>query len=295
MPALRFAVVDVFTARRFAGNPLAVVLGADALDTAQMQTVAREFGFSETSFVLRPDDPAHDARVRIFTPTTEVPFAGHPNIGTAFVVAREAEAVPARLLFEEAAGLVALDVLVEAGAVQGARLTAPERLSTGPAYPVADVAAALHLDAGDVTTAVHPPMVASVGLPFLVVEIASRAALRRARPDAAAFARLLPGGGLDAIYLYTRDCAPEDGAVDWTARMFAPSDGVAEDPATGSATAALAALLASLDDGFTGRPLRVAQGIDMGRPSLLEPWVEPDGTVRLAGRCVAVMAGTIEI
>ena len=295
MPTLRFAVVDVFTERRFAGNPLAVVLGADALDTAQMQTVAREFGFSETSFVLRPDDPAHDARVRIFTPTTEVPFAGHPNIGTAFVVARAAQPAPARLLFEETAGLVAIDVLAEGGPVTGARLTAPERLSTGPAYAVGDVAAALHLDAADITTVLHPPIAASVGLPFVVVEIASRAALRRARPDAAAFARLLPGGGLDAIYLYTRDLAPEDGAVDWTARMFAPGDGVAEDPATGSATAALAALLASIDAGFKERPLRVAQGIDMGRPSLLEPIVEQDGTVRLAGRCVAVMDGMIEV
>jgi trans-2,3-dihydro-3-hydroxyanthranilate isomerase len=157
------------------------------------------------------------------------------------------------------------------------------------------VAAALHLDVAEIATALHPPMAASVGLPFVVAEIASRAALARARPDAAVFARIMAGEALDAIYIYTRDLAPQDGAVDWTARMFAPSDGVAEDPATGSATAALAALLASRDASFAARPLRVAQGVDMGRPSLLEPEVARDGAVRLAGRCIAVMAGTITV
>ena len=295
MPVLQFSVVDVFTRTRFAGNPLAVVLEADALRTDQMQAVAREFGFSETAFVLRPENPGHDARVRIFTPATEVPFAGHPNIGTAFVVGRRAESPPQRLAFEEAAGLVVLDVLAEGGEVTGARLTAPEPLSTGRVYAPSEVAAALHLDVADVATALHPPMAASVGLPFVMVEIGSRAALARARPDAAVFARIMAGEVLDAIYLYTRDLAPQDGAVDWTARMFAPADGVAEDPATGSATAALAALLASRDAGFAGRALRVAQGVDMGRPSQLEPEVAPDGTVRLAGRCVAVMDGTITV
>jgi trans-2,3-dihydro-3-hydroxyanthranilate isomerase len=295
MPRLRFAVTDVFTTRRFCGNPLAVVLGADGLDTAQMQAVAVEFGFSETIFVMRPENPAHSAKVRIFTPATEVPFAGHPNIGTAFVVARESAAPPARLVFEEAAGLVPLDILSDGGTVTGARLTAPEALSTGATYPRAAIAEALHLDVADIAATLHEPMVASVGLPFVMVEIASREALRRARPDAAAFARLLPGDGLDAIYLYTRDLASEDGTVDWTARMFAPSDGVAEDPATGSATAALAALLAALDPAFRDRPLTVAQGVDMGRPSLLEPMVASGGAVTLAGRCVPVMRGDIEL
>ena len=295
MPVMQFSVVDVFTETRFAGNPLAVVLDADALRWDQMQAVAREFGFSETAFVLRPRDPDHDAAVRIFTPTTEVPFAGHPNIGAAFVVARRAVEPPLRLAFEERAGVVVLDVLVEGGAATGARLTAPEPLSTGRVYGLSEVAAALHLGTDDIASAVHPPMAASVGLPFVVVEVASRAALARARPDAAAFARLTTGEPLDAIYLYTREVAEQDGAVDWTARMFAPADGVAEDPATGSATAALAALLASRDATFAGRPLRVAQGVDMGRPSLLEAEVSSDGAVRLAGRCVAVMDGAITV
>lgn len=295
MAVYPFSVVDVFTETRFAGNPLAVVLEADALTPAQMQAVAREFGFSETAFVLRPADPAHHARVRIFTPTTEVPFPGHPNIGTAFVVAGRAARPLPHLMFEEAAGLVAIHVLRAGETVVGARLKAPERLSADRAFEAEAVGSALHLAPNDIAATLHRPVMASVGLPFLVVEIASRAALARARPDAAAFAALMAGEAIDAIYLVTRETITADGAVDWTARMFAPADGVAEDPATGSATAALAALLASRDAHFAGRVLRVAQGVDMGRPSLLEPEVLSDGTVRLAGRCVAVMDGMITV
>ncbi len=290
-----FNVVDVFTETRFAGNPLAVVHDADALKPAQMQAVARESGFYETAFVLRHAAPAHDARVRIFTPTTEVPSAGHANIGTAFVVAGRAARPPQRLMFEESTGLVALEVLRENEMVVGAQLTGPERLSTGRAFVPEAAASALHLTPDDIAATLHPPMMASVGLPFPVVEIAGRAALARARPDAAAFAALVAGEVLDAIYLYTRETAAADGAVDWTARIFAPADGVTEDPAVGSATAALAALLASRDARFAGRVLRVAQGIERGRPSLREPEVLSDCMVRLAGRCVSVMDGMITV
>src|ERR1700722_12381307 len=129
----RYVTVDVFTDRAFGGNPLAVVLDAGALSTAQMQAIAVEFNYSETTFVLPPRDAAHDAQVRIFTVTGELPFAGHPNVGTAFVLATQAAKPPVRLMFEEAAGVVAVDILTEAGTVVGAELTAPRPPTRLPA------------------------------------------------------------------------------------------------------------------------------------------------------------------
>jgi trans-2,3-dihydro-3-hydroxyanthranilate isomerase len=292
---LTYHTVDVFTRTRFGGNPLAVVLDADALTTDEMQAVAREFNYSETSFVRRPADQRHTAEVRIFTPTTEVPFAGHPNVGTAFVLAsREGTSRSEEFLFEEKAGLVRARVIRDQGRVDQIQLTAPQKLSGGRSFDLKDVAACLSLTAADVATSLHAPRIASVGLPFLVVEIASREALAHARPKAEAFERILPIDGADAIYLYCREPDGRDGDVDFTARMFAPSDGVPEDPATGSATAATCALIASLE-GAAQRGFRIAQGMDMGRPSLLMAEVDEDGTVRIGGACVSVMTGTLTV
>src|SRR3984957_11467556 len=124
----RYITVDVFTDRAFGGNPLAVVLDASGLSTAQMQAIASEFNYSETTFVLPPQEPAHDAQARIFTVRSEIPFAGHPNVGTAFVLPRWAETPPARLLFEEKAGLVLVEILPEQGKVVSTELTAPQPL-----------------------------------------------------------------------------------------------------------------------------------------------------------------------
>jgi trans-2,3-dihydro-3-hydroxyanthranilate isomerase len=288
---LAFHTVDVFTATRFGGNPLAVVHDADALSDAQMLAITREFNYSETTFLCRPTDAAHTARVRIFTPGGEVPFAGHPNIGTAFVLAHlPAHRTATRFLFEEAAGLVPLTIQRDGDSVTATRLTAPRPLTTGPDCDTATVAACLDLAPADIATTRHPPRSASVGLPFLVAEIATRAALSRARGVAQAFAALPPDAPR-MIFLYTRDLAPADGAVDLTARMFAPFDGVPEDPATGSATAAACGMLAAL----TGQPsFRVAQGIDMGRPSLLTVDVDATG-IHLGGSSVPVMAGTLTV
>ena len=125
----RYVTVDVFTNRAFGGNPLAVVLDAQGLTTAQMQAVATEFNYSETTFVLPPREAGHDAQVRIFTPVRELPFAGHPNVGTAFVLATIAREPKPRLLFEEEAGLVPVDIVREQGRVVNAELTAPQPLS----------------------------------------------------------------------------------------------------------------------------------------------------------------------
>ena len=292
----RYVTVDVFADRPFGGNPLAVVLDAGGLSTAQMQAVAGEFNYSETTFVLPPSDPRHTAQVRIFTPRSEVPFAGHPNVGTAFALARAAAGrqLGRDLVFEEAAGLVSVRLIEEAGAIVGAELTAPETLSRRDETDTAAVAACLGVDPSAIRIAVHRPLVVSVGLPFLVAELASRAELRAARPVADAHARLLPPLGVDALYVYTRDAETPGCAIQ--ARMFAPLDGIAEDPATGSATAALAALLATL--GRSDLSLEVAQGVEMGRPSRLSARVETrDGrtSVRVGGRCVPVMQGQFHL
>ena len=296
----RYITVDVFTDRAFGGNPLAVILDAGRLSTAQMQAIASEFNYSETTFVLPPQDPAHDAQVRIFTVRSEIPFAGHPNVGTAFVLATQAAKPPARLLFEEKAGLVPVEILIEGGKVVGAELTAPQGLKKLTQLTAEQTAACASLAAADIRTDRHPPQIVSVGLPFLVAELASRDALRRARPDADAFARTLPCDGSDAVYLYTRD-VPTTEACDLQARMFHPgSSGLSEDPATGSATAAAAALLADVSGERDGElKLRIGQGVDMNRPSLLLTRVrKANGVVmstHVGGACVQMMEGTFRL
>src|SRR3981081_3625493 len=163
----RYITVDVFTGRAFGGNPLAVVLDAGGLSTAQMQAIASEFNYVETTFVLPPRDAAHDAQVRIFTVTKELPFAGHPNVGTAFVFARQAKKPPERLRFEEGAGLVPIENLTEQGRVGGAELTAPQPLSRMTRFSAEQVAACISLPAADIRTDRHPPQIVSVGMPFL--------------------------------------------------------------------------------------------------------------------------------
>jgi trans-2,3-dihydro-3-hydroxyanthranilate isomerase len=291
-----FVTVDVFTDRQFGGNPLAVVPHAEGLSTEQMQAIANEFNLSETTFVLPPKDPANTAEVRIFTPKREMLFAGHPNVGTAFVVGRR-RGSNAPLVFEEKAGLVPLDLLDEGSTIVGARLTAPQPLRRGAEVAAEIVAEACELATEEIETARHIPCVAGCGTVFLFAEVRSRQALERALPRADVFRRHLPVDGAIGIHLYLRD--GEDG-IDIRARMFAPGHGVTEDPATGSANVALAGLLASLDPrSDLSLQVRIAQGVEMGRPSLLDASAEKRaGAVietRIGGRCIPVMAGTISI
>jgi trans-2,3-dihydro-3-hydroxyanthranilate isomerase len=297
----RYITVDVFTDRAFGGNPLAVVLDAGGLSTAQMQAIATEFNYAETTFVLPPRDAANDAQVRIFTPKQEVPFAGHPNVGTAFVLAARAAKSPARLKFEEGAGLVLVDILQEAGRVVGAELTAPQTLRKLSQFSAEQAAGCGSLSAADIRTDRHPPQIVSVGMAFLVAELNSRDALRRARPDAAAFARTLPCDGAFAVYFYTSDVPTAEQPLDLQARMFFPgSSGLIEDPATGSATVAAAAMLADLaGEGDGELKLRIGQGVDMGRPSLLlTRVVKANGAIvsaHVGGGCVEMMEGTFRL
>src|SRR5437879_3595100 len=201
----RYITVDVFTDRAFGGNQLAVVLDAGGLSTAQMPAIATEFNYSETTFVLPPRDKANDAEVRIFTPVRELPFAGHPNVGTAFVLASIAKEPKPRLLFEEQAGLVPVDIRREQGRVVSTELTAPQPLSRLSQLSAADAASCISLSAEDIKVDRHAPQIVGVGTPFLVIELHSRNALKRARPDAAAFARTFPRDGAFSAWFYTRD------------------------------------------------------------------------------------------
>lgn len=297
----RYVTVDVFTDRAFGGNPLAVVLDAEGLSTVQMQSIAREFNYSETTFVLPPREKDHDAEVRIFTVNAEIPFAGHPNVGTAFVLASRAKTLPAQLQFEEKAGLVAIEIVSDQGRVVSAELTAPQPLKRLTAFSAEQAAACLTLSAADVRTDHHPPHIISVGLPFLCVELASREALRKAKPNADAFWHIFPVDDADAVYFYTREVPPSEAPLDMQARMFHPgSSGLSEDPATGSATVAAAALFAELEGTSDGElKLRIGQGYDMGRPSLLLTRARKQGgkvvSAHVGGGCVFMMEGTIEV
>ena len=296
----RYATADVFASEPLSGNPVAVVLDAEGLTAAQMQALAAEFNYVETTFVMPPADPAHTAHVRIFTPDREVPFAGHPNIGTAFLLAREQVVaggqLPEHFMFEEAAGLVSIALLHEGGTVVGADLLSPQPLERYAEVKVEQAAACLGLTVEDVRTDAHAPQVVSVGLPFLVIELASREALRRTRPDRRAYDALFPLDGARSVYAYAPD--PEGGRAssecDLHSRMFTWR--LVEDPATGSATAALTALLADLRG--TDVRLRVRQGEDMARPSTLLTRTVRDGTgirAHVGGRCAAMFAGTFDL
>jgi trans-2,3-dihydro-3-hydroxyanthranilate isomerase len=306
MDNVAYITVDVFSNERFSGNQLAVIPDARGLSDTQMQKIAAEFRYSEVTFVLPPQDAANTAHVRIFTPTMEIPFAGHPNVGTAFVLGNRPEIFGKTagdvLRFEEKAGLVEATLLRDdKGRLAGAGILAPQPLSLGPEVDCETIARCASIAAGDIRTDIHAPVIASVGLPFAVAEVTGRETLARACPNTAAFAeagrRFSPEDDQFALFLYTR--LPEN---PWhlRARMFAPLDDVIEDPATGSASGALSALLTSLQpESDLDVNITIEQGVEMGRRSLIDLTMRKSAglihSVRIAGRCVAVMSGTISL
>jgi trans-2,3-dihydro-3-hydroxyanthranilate isomerase len=299
---LNFVTVDVFTDTQFAGNPLGVVLNAQGLSGGQMQAIAAEFNLAETTFVLPPKDAAHTAEVRIFTPRFEMPFAGHPNVGTAFALARigtsygraiDGESV----IFEEKAGLVPISILKEGTTVTGARLASPQPLTLGAQIPTDLIASACSLAVDDIESRNHPPLIASCGAPFIVAELKGRERLAAATARTDVFVRDISTLPVTSLFVYTR--VAESG-LDIRARMFAPHHGIPEDPATGSANVALIGLLAHLRPEPNLRISKaIAQGVEMGRPSLLLAEAEKTKGIVTAtyigGRCVPVMSGTLEL
>ena len=295
----QYYICDVFTETRFGGNPLAVVPNAQGLSTEQMQKIATEFNFSESTFVFAAEH-GNTRKVRIFTPTIEVPFAGHPNVGTAFTLATLGELgeLPEviEIVFEEEAGLVPITIRNEVGKAIWSELRAPEAISIGKTVSVELIAEVLNLSTEDICVNTHAPQVASVGLPFLIVELKSREALKKAHINLMALDKIVEQGITPDIHLYFRS----DGEFDIRARMFAPLDGVPEDPATGSANCALVGMLSHYDERSEGSfSWRIAQGVEMGRESILEARASKHSNsvtnVWIAGRCVMVAEGFIAV
>lgn len=298
----RYAILDVFTDTPLAGNPLAVVLDAEGLDDARMQAIAAEFNLSETVFVLPATRPAHRATLRIFTPTRELPFAGHPTVGTAVLLALEdfgAENadLDAVLLLEEKVGPVRAAV-----ALRGER--AGHAIFDLPALPHPHdvrldrerIAAALGLSTGEIGFENHQISSFGAGVPYLFVPLRNLEAMSRARPLDGHWAEAFPGG--ISAYLYTRET--EGLARSFHARMFWRGHGFVEDPATGSAVAALAGVIGHFDRPTRGTHRHVIeQGFEMGRPSLIELECDIEGghlrAARIGGDAVLVARGTLEI
>ncbi|MFM8394953.1 MAG: PhzF family phenazine biosynthesis protein [Acidobacteriota bacterium] len=306
----RYYTADVFTTSRFGGNQLAVItdaVGPDAvaLTTHQMQQIAREFNYSETVFILPARDTSCLCRLRIFTPDEELPFAGHPTIGAAFILARtgrlDFKAGRARVLLEEGAGPVPVEIDAEGdgdGAFH-ATLTAPQLpVHRQVDLSITDLARLIGVDPSEILTGHFSPEAVSCGLPFLFIPLSSLAAIGRVVLDLEVWRRSLAGTWAPMLALFSFG-STHPGA-DLHVRVLCPGLGITEDPATGSAAAALGGYLASRHSLATGS-LRwtIEQGIEMGRPSSLEIAVDKlEGSivaVRVGGSAVAVMNGEIEV
>lgn len=295
----RFFTLDVFTEKRFAGNPLAVVLEPDGLDTAAMQTIAREFNLSETVFVFPPDDPAHRAKLRIFTPATELPFAGHPTVGTAVLLGRIDGGSNARdFVLELGIGPVRCRVK-PAGSEGGRAVFDLPKLPQDIGAPADDatIAAALGIDAGEIGFEGMRAARWSAGAPYSIIPVRSYDVIRRCRINPGHWKGAFGFDDHSAAFVICRETA--DAGHAFHSRMFAPGAGISEDPATGSAAAALAGYLAmreSYPDGT--HALVIEQGYEMGRPSLMELTLKIAGGkltgAAIGGGAVTVSEGTIE-
>jgi trans-2,3-dihydro-3-hydroxyanthranilate isomerase len=302
MRRLHYHLVDVFTDRAFGGNPLAVVTNGRGVDDATMQAVAKEFNLSETTFVLPPDDPRHDWRVRIFTPGSELPMAGHPTVGTAFVLARE-HLIPrggreSNIVFEEGVGPVPVRVEFEGGEPSFAEMSQPLPTFGPRLEDRAAVAGMLSLEGSDLEPDL-PVEVVSCGVPFLYVPLRSLDAARRARPRVDLIERVAQEHGVPPqVFVFTRETEGAGSTVH--SRMFAPAFGITEDPATGAASGPLGSYLVryGLVAGESAEMVS-EQGIEMGRPSYVRITIERRGeeftAVRVGGQCHFMGEGFIEI
>jgi trans-2,3-dihydro-3-hydroxyanthranilate isomerase len=311
MPVLRYVTADVFTSAPFTGNPLAIVFGADALPSETLLAITREFNYSETVFVFPPDDPSHTRRVRIFTPEGELPFAGHPTVGTAHALVALGEVTATgqdiTVVLGEGVGPVPVRVRLEGGQPVHAQLTTamlPEERSDVP--DIAQLAEVLSLAPSDFVGGTHTPRAVNCGIPWLVIPLASVDAVERARIRMEAWERVLKGTWGSWPFVFAMTNGHDDTSspahvrgVDIRARAFLPGAAVPEDPATGSANACLAGYLAARTPRDGTLRWEVAQGVEMGRASRLSLEVEKSGgaivAVRVGGASVLINSGTMNV
>lgn len=301
MRRLHYHRVDVFTDRAFGGNPLAVFANGRGVADETMQAIAKEFNLSETTFVLPPDDPRHDWRVRIFTPGSELPMAGHPTIGTTFVLARE-HMIPrdereTTITLEEGVGPIPVRVEFRSGEPSFAEMSQPLPKFGPEMRDRRAVAEMLSLGADDIDDNL-PVEVVSCGVPFLYVPLRTLDAARRARPRADLIEGASGRDGLPPeVFVFTREVEHDGSTVH--SRMFAPGMGITEDPATGGASGPLGCYLVRHGLVPAGNEIISEQGIEMGRPSLIHIRIEQDGdritAVRVGGQCHFMGEGFIEI
>lgn len=301
----KFQTVDVFIDHVFGGNPLAIFTDARGISDADMRKIAAEMNYSETTFVLPPDDPGNAAKVRIFTPQNEMPFAGHPNVGTGYLLASQPDLIPGStdgdlLIFEEMAGLVKiLPNRNRAGVIETISITAPQPITKGQTMPAELIAAAVNLDLRAIKSSRTEPIVAGTGVPFAIAEVKSREALTACVVDNGQFAKMDENYGYEGDFFSLLVFFEADDGI-LHARMFAPLGGIPEDPATGSAATALGALLAELAPVSDGKfDFAIHQGDDMGRPSRLHVTVakvagRTDPPI-LTGSCVPVITGVLTL
>jgi trans-2,3-dihydro-3-hydroxyanthranilate isomerase len=300
--ARRFYTLDVFTDRALSGNPLAVVLDADGLDTPAMQAIAREFNLSETVFVMPPDRPENRARIRIFTPGLEMPFAGHPTVGAAVLLATlDHREGTSDLVFglEENIGVVPCAVSLAKEGASFARFAVPRPPFERPLTASrAALAAALGLVENDIGCTPFEPGIFGTGAPFTFVPVRDREVLKRIRINTALWAETFGQDGLGAAFVFCRDA--ENPSHQFRARMFSPGDGIPEDPATGSAASALAgAIMRDSKPADGDHDFVIEQGFEMGRPSLIElTMIVKHGGLQashIGGKAVIVSQGQLHV
>jgi trans-2,3-dihydro-3-hydroxyanthranilate isomerase len=302
MRRLQYRIVDVFTDRMFGGNPLAVVLDGRGVTDGEMQSLAREMNLSETTFVLPPEDRANDFRVRIFTPGRELPMAGHPTIGTAFVLARE-KMLPAggdvvTIRFEEEVGPIPVRLEMKEGAPDMIWMTQPLP-NFGPVFPNAvAVAEMLGIDPVDLRADL-PIEVVSCGMPFVFVPVGDLATMRRLSFNKDLSHRVLDSLEVQQVFVFAMEVEHAGSTVH--SRMFAPHLGIPEDPATGGASGPLGCYLVrhGLVDAKPKASIVSEQGIEMGRPSFIHIEIAQETNeiteVKVGGQTVFVGGGEIEL
>jgi trans-2,3-dihydro-3-hydroxyanthranilate isomerase len=297
-----YAVYDVFTNRGLAGNPLAVVFDGSGLSDDRMQTITREFNLSETVFVLPPENPAHTARIRIFTPGRELPFAGHPTVGTAIALAersKDGRGVDIVSVLEENVGPVRCLVRTVPDAASRAEFDLPRMAAQLTAeFDTQRIADALCISAADIGFENHRLSLWSAGVPYVMVPIRDVSVARAIAFNPMLWQRAVAGGGDKSLAAYVYCRGGSDHRADFHARMFAPDLGIPEDPATGSAVAAISGAIQHFDALADGHhALMIEQGVEMGRPSHIHLHIDTQGGriagARMGGEAIMVASGQL--